>query len=85
LGAAAVNVVDALTILSIAESAGQVSLSFTAASTNALSNFTLLSSPDVAGSYTPAAGFFFTNGPRPGLFSAVAPTNGATQFYLIKR
>jgi hypothetical protein len=85
VGAAAVKTVETLTILSITENAGQVALSFTASSTNAPSNFTLLGSPDVAANYTPVRGYFFTNGNRIGLFTAVAPTNGAAQYYIIKR
>jgi len=84
-GIVSLKTVDALTILAITNSDGVVSLSFTASSTNALSNFTLLSSSNVAGNYAPAAGYVISHGERAGLFTATVPTNGALQFYIIKR
>jgi hypothetical protein len=85
IGTSSVKTVLTITILSITNSAGQVGLTFTASSTNAPSNFTLLSSSDVGGAFTPAVGSSFTAGGKIGLFDAFVPTNGPTQFYIIKQ
>jgi len=63
---------------------GKATVSFTGASSDAPSAFTLLSAPAVSGTYSPAAGASVTN-VASGQFQATAPTNGAVQFYRIRR
>ncbi|MGA2174889.1 MAG: hypothetical protein ABSH38_07910 [Verrucomicrobiota bacterium] len=63
---------------------GTVTLNFTAASSDSPAAFTLQRAPSVAGPYADVPGAHATQN-SPGLFSFSTTTNGATQFYRIRR
>jgi hypothetical protein len=60
-------------------------ISFTGASSDSPSAFTLLSSPTVNGTYSPAVGASLPQVVGPGQFQVTAPTNGPVQFYRVAR
>jgi hypothetical protein len=62
---------------------GVATISFTGASTDSASAFTLLSSPTVNGTYSPAVGAVIKG--SGGSFQATVPTNGQMQFYRVVR
>jgi hypothetical protein len=62
---------------------GVATISFTGASTDSPSAFTLLSSPTVNGTYSPAVGGVITG--SGGSFQATVPASGQMQFYRVVR
>jgi hypothetical protein len=68
-------------ITSLTVAGGTVTINFTGPPSDPPSVFTLLSSPTVNGTYSPAAGAIFTG--SGGTFQATVPTNGPRQFYEI--
>ena len=72
-----------LRITSLTVANGIATISFIGASSDSASAFTLLSSPTVGGSYSPAAGAVITG--SGGSFQATVPANGQMQFYRVVR
>lgn len=83
-GGASLKIVLASVIRSFDVETNHVVITFTAAATNALSNFTLVSSTNVAAGYAATAGVVFGHGSFPGYFTVTAPINGSARFYQIK-
>lgn len=75
---------EAPLITSLVVSNGTVTLSFTGSTSDSASQFTLLSSPNAAGSFSPATGANISQ-VTPGVFRATAPATSAIQFYRIQR
>ncbi|HWD20643.1 MAG TPA: hypothetical protein VHB20_15350 [Verrucomicrobiae bacterium] len=84
IGQTVLKTVDSLTILNVTDKANVITVTFTAPSTNALSNFKLYGSSDVVENYAaePAS---FTNGAVAGVFIATTTNTSPVQFYRIKR
>jgi hypothetical protein len=72
-------------ITSVGVSNGVVTIHFTAGSSDSPSAFTLLSSPTVNGTYSPAGGASPPQVVGPGQFQVTAPTSGQLQFYQVVR
>ena len=70
-------------ITGITVSGGTVTINFISATGDLASNFTLVSSSTVNGSYTPAAGANITG--SGGSYQATVPTSDPVQFYRIQR
>jgi hypothetical protein len=79
-----VQLVTPVTILSVANSNGNVVVTFTAGTTDSASSFTLQSAPTVLGPYTNVSGAIIAMS-SPGVFTATAPSPGTNTFYRIAR
>jgi len=73
-----------LLITNLRVAGGVATISFTGASSDSASAFTLLSSPTVSGSFSPASSANITQ-VGAGQFQATAPTSGPLQFYRIRK
>jgi hypothetical protein len=71
-------------ITSLVVGNGTVTLSFTGSTSDSASQFTLLSSANVAAAFTPTAGANISQ-VTPGVFRATAPATSAIQFYRLQR
>ena len=74
---------SSVVITSLKVTSGVATVSFTGASSDSSSAFTLLSSPTANGTYSPAAGAAVTG--SGGSFLATAPTNGPVRFYRVRK
>ena len=72
-------------ITNLRVASGMATISFTGASSDPPSAFTLLSSPTVSSAYLPAGGASPTQVVGPGQFQVTAPTSGPVQFYRIRK
>jgi hypothetical protein len=79
-----VQVITPVTIVSIVNSNGTITITFTSATTDLPSYFTLLSAPTVTGPYTAVAGATVAN-PSPGVFTVSIPSPGTNTFYTVSR
>jgi multisubunit Na+/H+ antiporter MnhF subunit len=74
-----------IVITNLSVTNGVATIIFTGASSDPPSAFTLLSSPTVNGTYSPAGGASPPQVVVPGLFKVTAPTSGQLQFYRIRK
>ncbi len=70
-------------VTGISVAGGTVTINFTGGASDPASAFTLLSAGVVTGAYNPATGAVITG--SAGSYTATVPTNGAIQFYRLKR
>jgi hypothetical protein len=76
---------SSLLITNLRVAGGLATIKFTGASSDPPSAFTLLSSPTVSGTYSPAGGASPPQVVGPGQFQVTAPTSGQLQFYRIRK